>query len=101
MKKTIVLMLLVLSLCLITGCKKKMVTVTLDLKGGTLPTEQLVYETPKKETFNFPTPEKPGYRFKGWFTRSGEQYDSSTKILEDVSFIPYTISSSFNLNVTL
>ena len=87
MKKTIVLMLLVLSLCLITGCKKKMVTVTLDLKGGTLPTEQLVYETPKKETFNFPTPEKPGYRFKGWFTRSGEQYDSSTKILEDVSVI--------------
>ena len=85
MKKYFVLIMLLLSVCLITGCKKKMVSVTLDLKGGMLETEEVVFQVEKKSTFDFPTPVKPGYRFKGWKTVHGDIYDNSTKITEDVS----------------
>ena len=84
MKKYFVLIMLLLSVCLITGCKKKMVSVTLDLKGGMLETEEVVFQVEKKSTFDFPTPVKPGYRFKGWKTIHGDIYDNSTKITEDV-----------------
>ena len=84
MKKYFVLIMLLVSACLISGCKKKMVSIELNLKGGTLETEELIYQVEKKSTFDFPIPVKPGYRFTGWKTASGELVDSSTKIKEDL-----------------
>lgn len=84
MKKYIVLVMLIVSICLISGCKKKMVSITLNPKGGTLETEEVIFQVEKKSTFDFPIPVKPGYRFKGWKNVRGEIFDSSTKITEDV-----------------
>lgn len=82
MKKYIIIIIMVFTLCLVS-CKEKTVSVTLNLDGGTL-NEPLEFTVKEKGTYDLPTPEKPGYRFVGWFTKTKQQYDKNTKFTEDV-----------------
>jgi len=71
--------------------------ITYDPKGGALPGNN-VFDSSEGMIGAFPTPTKKGYTFLGWYTKSDEKIETTTKIYSDINLYAkwqietYTIS---------
>lgn len=99
MKKYLLILTLFLTMCLV-GCKEKTVSVTLDPDGGSLDAP-LTFTVPEKGTYELPTPEKPGYRFVGWFTKTKQEYTNSTQFVEDVTLTAKYEEATYSIKYDL
>lgn len=88
MKKTIMMCILMLSICFALtgcGCSKIEYTVTFDSKGGSEVEEQTVVKGKKATEPEDPTRE--GYTFEGWYLDldDKEEFDFDTKITKNIT----------------
>lgn len=92
MKKIIVMLLMICSVFMITGCKPKEYTVTLKFEDGTV-FEELVVEEKVSVTLN--SPSKDGYTFAGWYdgdvlVNGNEGFESDTVLTAKFNINSYT-----------